>query len=359
MPVPSNVGDLSPNPAANSPTGNETVGPNLDDYLRTGFAFSRQIATDFTGDTAPANPFAYMTWGQPSTGKTFRRNADNTAWVEVGQILGRPYYPSDAASGLLQTGGYKNLLINGKFNINQRAVSGTVTLAAGAYGHDRWKAGSGGCTYTFSTAAGVTTLTITAGTLVQVVEGNNLLSGDHILSWTGTATGRIASGSFAASPVTAAVTGGTNTIIEFGTGTLSLPQLEAGTNPSRFENRPIPAELALCQRYAFTLSNTVPSSTPPVCNVAFVTANNSAMGTLQYPVEMRASPTFSFVNGNANSLAVIGSGGGDIACTSLSVDLLGTKACRVAVGIASPLAQGFSTVLHIVTFPNLLFSAEL
>lgn len=318
------------------------------------------VATDFAGSSDPAALAApFMTWANTSTGQVFRRNAAGSAWVEVGRVFERPFYQSDAASGLIPTGGFKNLLINSKFNINQRGVTGTVTLAAGAYGHDRWKAGSGGCTYTFSTTAGVTTLTITAGTLLQVIEGNNLLSGNHVLSWTGTATGRIATGGYAASPVTGTVTGGTNTSIEFGTGTLSQPQFEAGANPSRFENRPISVELALCQRYAFTLSNTVPSSTPAICNVSFVTANNSAMGTLQYPVEMRASPTFSFLNGAANSLAVIGSGGGDIQCSTLTADLLGSKACRLSTTISSPLTQGWSSLLHIVTFPLILFSAEL
>ncbi len=37
----------------------------------------------------------------------------------------------------------KNKIINGNFDINQRAVSGTVSLSAGVYGHDRWKDGSG------------------------------------------------------------------------------------------------------------------------------------------------------------------------------------------------------------------------
>lgn len=318
------------------------------------------VATDFAGSSDPAALAApFMTWANTSTGQVFRRNAAGSAWVEVGRVFERPFYQSDAASGLIPTGGFKNLLINGKFSINQRSVSGTVTLAAGAYGHDRWKAGAGGCTYTFATTAGVTTITITAGTLMQVIEGNNLRSGTYALGWNGTATGRIAAGGYAASPVTGTVTGGTNLSIEFGTGTVSLPQLEEGSNPTRFENRPAAIELLMCQRYAFTLTNTVPSSTPAVCNVAFVTANNSAMGTLVYPTEMRASPTFSFANGNANSLAVIGSGGGDIQCNSLTADLIGSKSCRLITTIASPLTQGWSSTLHIVTFPTLLFSAEL
>ena len=47
-----------------------------------------------------------------------------------------------------------NRIINGNFAINQRLLcfghgaSANPTVANG-YGHDRWKAGVGGCTYTF------------------------------------------------------------------------------------------------------------------------------------------------------------------------------------------------------------------
>jgi hypothetical protein len=91
---------------------------------------------------------------------------------------------------------------NGGFAVNQRTyVSGTA-LAAGAYGHDRWKAGAGGGTYTFAAPSGPSnSITITAGTLQQVIEGAALAGGTYTLSWTGTAQGRIGAGSYAASPV--------------------------------------------------------------------------------------------------------------------------------------------------------------
>lgn len=152
-------------------------------------------------------------------------------------------YPS---SGPLSN---RNKLINGNFDINQRGVSGSVTLAAGEYGHDRWKAGASGCTYTFATSGNVTTLTISAGSLIQVVEGVNLFSGTYVLSWAGTAQGKIGAGSFGNSGVTGSVTGGTNLEIEFGTGTLSKVQLEAGNTATPFEHRSVGQELALCQRY--------------------------------------------------------------------------------------------------------------
>lgn len=72
--------------------------------------------------------------------------------------------------------GMKNRIIDGGFIINQRGYTSGTSLSAGSYGHDRWKAGSGGGTYTFTQGSlGVnTTVTITAGTLVQVIEGCNL-----------------------------------------------------------------------------------------------------------------------------------------------------------------------------------------
>jgi hypothetical protein len=142
-----------------------------------------------------------------------------------------------------------NAIINGNFGINQRGVSGTVTLAAGAYGHDRWKAGASGCTYTFATSNNVTTITISAGSLLQVIEGANLFSGTYVLSFTGTAQGKIGAGSFGASGITGTVTGGSNLNIEFNTGTVSLVQFEQGTIATPFERTSEDAELARCQRY--------------------------------------------------------------------------------------------------------------
>lgn len=58
-----------------------------------------------------------------------------------------------------------NLLINADFRINQRGFSGG-SLAPGAYGFDRWKAGPGGCTISRA-ANGMITL---SGALEQVID---------------------------------------------------------------------------------------------------------------------------------------------------------------------------------------------
>ena len=151
-------------------------------------------------------------------------------------------------SAISNDGVTSNIVINGGFAVNQRSKSGTVTLGAGAYGHDCWKAGESGCTYTFSTSGSVTTITITAGSLKQVIEGYNLKTGTVCLSWKGTSQGKIGAGNYAASGVTGSVTGGTNLEIEFGTGTVSLVQLNYGTSVNPFVINPY--ELLRCMEYA-------------------------------------------------------------------------------------------------------------
>jgi hypothetical protein len=163
------------------------------------------------------------------------------------------------------TFGFKNVLINGNFSINQRGVSGTVVLSAGVYGHDRFKAGSAGCTYTFATSANVTTITISAGSLIQVVEGVNLQSGTYVLSWTGTVQGKIAGGSYAAAGLTGTATGGTNLNVEFNTGTLSFVQLEKGSTATSFDYRDYGRELIMCQRYLPCI-NASSASASAFCN---------------------------------------------------------------------------------------------
>jgi hypothetical protein len=160
-----------------------------------------------------------------------------------------------------QRASFRNRIRNGGFAVNQRAVSGTVTLAAGAYGHDGWKAGAGGCTYTFTIYAGISTLTITAGSLLQVIEGGLYLpeGGTYALSWAGSAPGRVYQGSaggYAAGPIVATgLTPGGNTTIEFGAGTLSLVQFEPGSVATPFEYRD--DEIDRCRRYFQPLGNWV------------------------------------------------------------------------------------------------------
>lgn len=145
--------------------------------------------------------------------------------------------------------GLHNWVHNGNFYINQRAFVSGVALSAGVYGHDRWKAGVAGCTYTYATSANQTTLNISTGTLIHIVHGSDLQSGPVVLSWSGSAVGRINGGGYAVSPVLATATGGTNLTMEFSTGTLGAVQMEYGAASTSFENRPYMIEKLLCQEF--------------------------------------------------------------------------------------------------------------
>lgn len=183
---------------------------------------------------------------------------------------------------------FKNRIIDGGFTINQRGYVSGTSLSSGSYGHDRWKGGASGGTYTFTQGStGVnTTITITAGSIIQVIEGANLPEGGtYVLSWTGTAQGKIGSGSFGASGITGTITAGTNTNIEFNTGTCGNVQLEVGSTPTSFDYRPYTTEFALCQRY-FQIA--------PITYGAAI--NTTTLGTCyDYPVVMRAVPTLALL----------------------------------------------------------------
>jgi len=184
---------------------------------------------------------------------------DGTGWADalrIDRASGVVSFPAGAAVAA----GLRNLIINGSFAVNQRSLSGTVTLAAGAYGRDRWKAGAGGCTYTSAPSGNSTVITVTAGSLMQVIEGASVEGGVYALSHRGTAQARIAvnnlatSGAYATASSTtprlsATATGGQNITVEFSTGTIDRVQLEPGLLATAFERRPIGTEISLCKRY--------------------------------------------------------------------------------------------------------------
>lgn len=203
-----------------------------------------------------------------------------------------------AALGIGPAISYRNRLRNSRFSINQRAVSGTVTLGVGAYGHDGWKAGASGCTYTFS--GGV--LTITAGSLSQVIEGNDVEGGTYCLSWTGTSTGRLNnSGAYGASGLTGTLTAGSSAYVEFSTGTLSAVQLEPGSVPTPVERRPYALELSICQRYYQTSyegerPGAVSSSGNRLVTLNFSNTTPGLVFTKSFETRMRVAPTITIYN---------------------------------------------------------------
>lgn len=234
MPVPSTVADLSSTASSNYPSGSESIGTSLDDYLRAHAAIIKQVSDAYIAADATkqdASTAVTITGTQTIQNKTL----DSTNNIS-------------GASGHLA--GFRNKIINGGFAVNQRSYASGAAVGAGLYGHDRWKMAASGDTYTFSTTNNKTTVTIPAGkVLQQVVEGLNLQTGTYTLSWEGTAQGKIGAGSYGASGITGSITGGTNTTIEFGPGTVANVQLEFGSIATPFEHRPYGLELTLCQRY--------------------------------------------------------------------------------------------------------------
>ena len=195
-----------------------------------------------------------------------------------------------------QLAGMRNKIINGSFSVNQRAyVSGAATTA-GQYTSDRWKV-TGTQGITFSTTNNKTTVTIPPGqTLQQVIEGLNLQSGTYVLSWEGTAQGRIGAGAYGASgTVTAAITGGANTTIEFNAGTVTAVQLEPGTVATPFEQRHYGAELALCQLYYEEVAYRV--------DTAIASAASFGSVFIAYKATKRTLPTLSHKALNVNKCA--------------------------------------------------------
>lgn len=254
----------------------------------------------------------------------------------------------------ISSGSVKNQIINGNFQVNQRAKTGTVTLTAGQYGHDRWKAGASGCTYTFATVENITTLTISAGSLIQFIEGLNLETGTYCLSWEGTSQGKIGAGSYGASGITGSAVGGTNLNIEFNTGTLKKVSFVKGSTPAAFVVQPYADVLIDCQRYyqRFTHSNE-----------SFLSLGSTFNSTVCYALfnfktRMRTSPVVEY---NSLILSQFGSAAIDVSSISLLSQTSVENALMSIVGTGFPSTP--HQVIHLgiknVAGAYLSFSAEL
>ena len=285
-------------------------------------------------------PFSYL----DDNFNVAARNGANSDITSLGALTSIPT-PIQNALGL------RNRLHNGNFGINQRGVSGTVTLGAGVYGHDRWKAGAGGCTYTFSTTNNVTTLTISAGTLQQVIEGQNLNSGTFALSWIGSAQGRIDSGVYGATGITGTAVGGTNQTVEFNTGTLSLVQYEYGAIATQFEQRPIGIELELCQRYLPAFNG--------IGSICFGFWYSTTQGQAVFPfmVAPRVAPTNISVTSVGN-ITANNPGINNVSLTALTYSTASTIAALLNFTVSSggPATPGVASHLDAPSSAQILFT---
>lgn len=256
-------------------------------------------------------------------------------------------------SSSMGSAGFRNKVINGDFRINQRAyVSGSAT-AANQYTLDRWKV-SGTHGITFATSNGKTTVTIPPGqTLKQIIEGVNINSGGYVLSWGGTAQGRINGGEYGGSgAVKAVLTGGVDASIEFSAGTLELVQLELGSLATPFENRHYGYELSLCQRYGYLIN--VIQGIGIFSGV--VLSPGYAQCVVTTPAVMRLNPTVSFLG--TTPAFVFRSAAGDATFTiSYGTTVNGAQ---LALGGAVPVgAVSHVGIVYASVSGKLFFDAEI
>lgn len=241
-----------------------------------------------------------------------------------GMIWDGTKYKADTANGVIPAA-LKNLVRNPQFLVLQRPFSGTITLTAGQYGHDCWKAGAAGCTYSWVKSAGKVTVTIAAGTLVQDIEGADLRGDTYTFSWGGTAQARINGGGYGVSGIQAVLAGGANVTIEFSAGTLEDVQLERGANATSIEVRPYDGELVLCRRYLHYFRIAAGDWMP-----AFVPSGGGIRLTLNRWPDMRIPVPASGVDVN-NWQAYVGGTWVDIAVASSAA-----QSCGLLVVVFSP-----------------------
>lgn len=223
--------------------------------------------------------------------------ASTLAGAELFELVQGGANVKGTVSSLFQ-GGLRNLLINALGQIKQRSyTSGTATTAANQYTLDRWKVLTSGQNLSWTFNGAVATFTAPAGGVAQVVEGANIQGGNYVLSWTGTATVTV-NGTAVTNGTPFNLPENTNATVVFSNGTFSMPQLEKGNFPTRFDWRNYAIELLLCQRYCWA---GLPTAAGINTNVYAASCYQSFLCAFHVP--MRAIPAVSVVNATAISYA--------------------------------------------------------
>lgn len=317
-----------------------TAGANTNITSLAGLSTPLSLAQGGTASTSAAT--ARTSLGAAQSGA----NTDITSLASVTSING---------GGI---GGLQNLVKNPGFTINQRGYVSAAVLATGVpatgvgYGHDCWRGGAGGGTYSFTQLEGNTQITIAANkTLIQAIEAKDVQHSSYVLTWTGTALGRVGlngaapSGAYAASPIimSGTVASGTQLSIEFGNGasagTLGTVQLKPGAVAvtTSMESRPYAVELALCQRYLPGFrSSSIIDFLPSAVAIA---SGTSGTISIPHPVPTRIPTTGAIISASADYTlnAVVGGGvcsavtfaNGGINATRLSLTQTGMTAGQV------------------------------
>lgn len=232
------------------------------------------VNTATTGGTYPsghsAGTLEVVRYNETSTQQKFTVPSGNFDYYVRYVSAGNPsstwerVYTSGASGQL----GYRNILINGDFRINQRSFAGNWgTLSDGDYGYDRWKKSG-------------------ANNQQVVEEGNYKPNTTYTLSGVGIST----------STITSPASGHWTITVP---NTASKIQLEEGRIQTPFELRNIGVELSLCQRYYVNATGVRHHTNLYGDPAVGATQSNTDV---YYPVRMRIVPTLTpiFTNGSFN-----------------------------------------------------------
>lgn len=228
---------------------------------------------------------------------------DGASWIEALVVDRESGLVTLPASTWARETPQPNLLINGDFQINQRAFVGGA-LAAGAYGYDRWKGHAGGAVLSRSGFD----LVLTSGAIVQLIEPEQWgaasfastplclsvegLSGGALTVAIGSASGTITPGSGRRSVALTAAAGDTGNLpvrlsASSGAASFGRVKLEVGDHATPWQARSQTQERQLCQRYHWRPGYWMLIDT-------FQAASCYFTNFLPFPTQMRSTPTPSF-----------------------------------------------------------------
>lgn len=254
------------------------------------------VRVDATANTATGNRAGADTFLDGSASFTLSGRGDFKNLIGDAVSKWLPVSPSTPASA--------NKATNPEFVVNQDEVVSPYTAASGVYGHDGWKAGAGGMTYSFASASGLTTATITAGTLLHPVEAAQVDSATVTISWAGTAQARVGAGAYAASPIT--VTGlalNTQYNVEFNPGTLTKLRIENGYQAIPYVKRSPEQEMEkACWYYNRTPPSGAGHDMAVPTNLSASLANAFRI-TIHYVYPMRQTPSVTILTQTQNDRA--------------------------------------------------------
>ena len=150
---------------------------------------------------------------------------------------------------------YRNVFHNARFLVNQRFyVSGNAALTNIYMTFDRWRIYVQGQAITFTSQGNgsYNAVNCPAGGFEQVVDGLDIVGGQYVINWQGTAAcqmGPVGTPTNVTKGQVLTLAAGTSLQFRFSNGTLWLPQLEPGTIPTAFEMIPKAMELQRCCFY--------------------------------------------------------------------------------------------------------------